>query len=93
MTSKSCGANGKGEEFEESRLAFPSPIISMKLLVMISVILLIIGGLNWGLIGIANFDLVASLFGPGTTLTKIVYDLVGLAAIIKLIAWISKMSK
>jgi len=64
----------------------------MKLVVTISVILLIIGGLNWGLIGIAQYNLVESLFGTGT-LTVIIYDLVGLAAVVKLIAWISKMSK
>jgi hypothetical protein len=46
----------------------------------ISIVLVIIGGLNWGLVGLFNFDLVASIFGVGT-LTKIIYDLVGLAAL------------
>ncbi|MGY8526687.1 DUF378 domain-containing protein [Paracidovorax citrulli] len=48
----------------------------------ISLILLIIGGLNWGLVGIANFDLVAALFGEGSMLSRIVYILVGLAALV-----------
>jgi uncharacterized membrane protein YuzA (DUF378 family) len=44
-------------------------------------VLLVVGGLNWGLVGIANFDLVATLFGAGSMLAKIVYTLVGLAAV------------
>ncbi len=43
---------------------------------------LIIGGVNWGLIGVLNFDLVAFLFGGQTSLlAKIVYSLVGVSAI------------
>lgn len=52
---------------------------------VIAMILLIVGGLNWGLVGLFNFDLVAAIFGgtPGThsTLSRIVYVLVGLAAL------------
>ncbi len=40
-----------------------------------------VGGLNWGLVGTANFDLVATLFGAGSVLAKTVYTLVGLAAV------------
>lgn len=47
----------------------------------IALILLIVGGLNWGLVGLANFDLVAALFGAGSVLSRIVYGLVGLAAL------------
>ena len=43
--------------------------------------LLIIGGLNWGLVGLFNFDLVAFIFGSGSLLAKIVYIIVGIAAI------------
>lgn len=44
--------------------------------------LMIIGGLNWGLVGIFEFDLVAWLFGGATTLiSRIVYVLIALAAI------------
>ncbi len=43
-------------------------------------ILLFIGGLNWGLVGAFNWNLVESIFGTGS-LTNIIYILVGLAAI------------
>ena len=43
--------------------------------------LLIVGGLNWGLIGLLNFDLVAFIFGSGSLLSRIVYGIVGIAAI------------
>jgi uncharacterized membrane protein YuzA (DUF378 family) len=47
----------------------------------IAMILLIVGGLNWGLVGLADFDLVAALFGEGSGLSRVVYVLVGLAAL------------
>ncbi len=48
----------------------------------IALALVIIGALNWGLIGLFNLDLVAALFGgPNATLSRIVYTLVGLAGI------------
>ncbi|UUX97052.1 DUF378 domain-containing protein [Aquabacterium sp. J223] len=48
----------------------------------IALVLLIVGGLNWALVGLFNFDLVAALFGPMSTLSRIVYVLVGLAALL-----------
>ena len=53
----------------------------MKALKMIAIILVIVGGLNWGLVGLFNFDLVAAIFGDMSSLSIIVYTLVGLAAI------------
>ena len=47
--------------------------------------LLIIGALNWGLVGAAQFDLVAAIFGAGTVAARIVYVLVGLAGVYMLI--------
>ena len=47
----------------------------------IAMILLIVGGINWGLVGLADFDLVATLFGEGSALSRMVYALVGLAAL------------
>ena len=47
----------------------------------IALVLVIIGALNWGLIGLFNFDLVAALFGPASLLSRIVYSLVGLAGL------------
>ncbi len=45
---------------------------------LIALVLVVVGGLNWGLIGLADFDVVAAIFG---TISRIVYALVGLAAI------------
>lgn len=47
----------------------------------IASILLIVGGLNWALVGLIDFNLVAALFGDQTPLTRIIYTLVGLAAL------------
>lgn len=47
----------------------------------IALVLVIIGGLNWGLVGGFDFDLVASLFGDMSTLSRIIYVLIGLSAI------------
>ena len=44
-------------------------------------ILLIIGGLNWGLVGLFNLDLVSTLFGEGSALSRLVYILVGASAL------------
>lgn len=44
-------------------------------------ILVIIGGLNWGLVALGNFDLVAFLFGQLSALSRIIYGLVGLSAL------------
>lgn len=51
---------------------------------VLAVIILIIGGLNWGLVGAFNFNLVEYLFGSMPMVIKIIYIVVGLAAIIKL---------
>ncbi|MGI6666813.1 MAG: DUF378 domain-containing protein [Bacillota bacterium] len=51
----------------------------------IAAILTIIGGLNWGLIGFMGFNLVSSIFGEGTAAERVVYSLVGLAALYQLI--------
>lgn len=47
----------------------------------IAFIVLIIGGVNWGMISLFNIDLVSSLFGVMTTFTRVVYGLVGLSAL------------
>ena len=59
----------------------------MKALDILATVLLIVGGLNWGLVGVAHFDLVAKLFGDMTVLSRIVYSLVGLSAVVKAITW------
>lgn len=52
----------------------------MKTIDILAAVLLVVGGLNWGLVGVANFDLVATLFGAGSILARIVYILVGVSA-------------
>ena len=57
----------------------------MKTLNLVTLILVIVGGLNWGLVGLADFDLVAALFGEGSTLARAVYVLVGLSAVYQIV--------
>ena len=45
-------------------------------------ILTLIGALNWGLVGIFGFDLVASIFGDMTVMSRILYSLIGISAIV-----------
>jgi uncharacterized protein len=56
----------------------------MSMIQRLALILTIIGAINWGLIGFFGFNLVASLFGDNTALTRIIYSLVGLAGLINL---------
>jgi len=48
---------------------------------IIAIILVVVGGLNWGLVGLLGFDLVATIFGEMSLLSRIVYTLVGVSAI------------
>lgn len=57
----------------------------MKGLNLTTLILVIVGGINWGLVGLADFNLVAALFGTDSALTNIVYMLVGLSALWQLV--------
>ena len=60
----------------------------MKLMDVIAAVLLVVGGLNWGLVGLFRFDLVASIFGGSeAVLAAIVYTLVGAAAIYQGLQW------
>ncbi len=62
----------------------------MKIINWIAVILVVIGGLNWGLVGLFDFDLVAAIFGSMSLISRIVYVLVALSAIYVLV-YSSKM--
>ena len=53
----------------------------MKIIDTIALILVIIGAINWGLIGFFNFNLVEALFGTMSALSKIVYILVGISGL------------
>ena len=63
----------------------------MKKLDVIAAILVVVGALNWGLVAIAKFDLVAALFGMGfgqtSAVTAVVYGLVGLAGLYQGLGW------
>ena len=48
---------------------------------MVALILLVIGGLNWGLVGFFDYNLVGHVFGSMPMLGKLVYDVIGLAAL------------
>lgn len=47
----------------------------------VAMTLLIIGGINWGLVGLFGFDLVATLFGAMSPVSRVIYSLVGLSAL------------
>ncbi len=56
----------------------------------IALLLLVVGGLNWGMIALFNIDVVSSLFGDMTILTRMVYGLVGLSAVYSVFIFSSK---
>ena len=47
----------------------------------VALVLVLIGALNWGLVGFFSFDLVAAIFGAMSAISRVIYALVGLAAI------------
>ena len=53
----------------------------MKVIDKIALVLIIIGAINWGLIGFFNFNLVASIFGDMTIISRIIYALVGISGL------------
>lgn len=84
MDRRSSTTSGSISSYNSSR--------SMSAMDWIAMTLLIVGGVNWGLIGLFNFDLVATLFGEMTTISRLVYVLVGLSALYSIYT-ASKMSK
>ncbi len=59
----------------------------MKVLSIIATILLIIGGLNWGLVGFFQYNAVDNFLGQWPMLVRVIYALVGLSALYKIFAW------
>lgn len=57
----------------------------MRIINTLTHVLIIVGGLNWLLVGLAKFDLVAAIFGEMSPLSRLVYVLVGLSALWQLI--------
>lgn len=62
----------------------------MKAWKIVGYILLIIGGLNWGLVGIFDYNLVDTLFGVGSGISRTIYALVGITALIMILAMMFK---
>ncbi|MBE7710091.1 MAG: DUF378 domain-containing protein [Cyanobacteria bacterium SIG32] len=54
----------------------------MRFIKTLAYVLVIIGALNWGLVGFFNFDLVAAIFGEMTFMTRLIYDIVGISALV-----------
>jgi uncharacterized membrane protein YuzA (DUF378 family) len=52
-----------------------------KMIHMVAFVLVVVGALNWGLVGLLGWNLVETLFGDGTMLTNLVYILVGASAV------------
>ncbi len=56
----------------------------MQILQKVALVFTIIGAINWGLIGIFDFDLVATIFGDMTLMSRIIYTIVGIAGLINI---------
>jgi len=59
-----------------------------EVLQIIAMILLLIGGLNWGLIGIFEWNFIATVFGYTSVLTRTIYSLAGIAAVYRIVTWV-----
>ena len=65
----------------------------MKTWKMIGMILIIIGGINWGLIGFFDYNLIDSLFGAGSMTARTIYGIVGIVSLIMLIGMVAMPMK
>jgi len=59
----------------------------------LALILTAIGGINWGLIALANFNLVDQLFGAGSITSTIIYGLVGISAVYVLVSYLADLGR
>lgn len=66
---------------------------NMKMVEQLATLLVVVGALNWGLVGLLNMNLVNSLLGAWPTLEKVVYVLVGVSGLWLLYDWWMGMSK
>ena len=55
---------------------------------LISVILLLAGGLNWGFIGLFDIDVIGTLFGDMSSITRVVFVLIGVSALYRMGVWL-----
>ena len=56
----------------------------MQILQKVALIFTIIGAINWGLVGIFDFDLVATIFGDGSAFSRVIYTIVGICGLINI---------
>ena len=56
----------------------------MKIIDRIALVLVIIGAINWGLIGLLDFNLVEAIFETGSIMTKVIYSLVGISGLVSI---------
>ena len=61
-----------------------------KVVNLIATILVIVGGLNWGFVGAFNYDVVATIFGAASIITRVIYILFGLGALWMLLTSLKK---
>ena len=59
----------------------------MKTIDALAAVIVIVGAVNWGLVGLLDFDLVAAIFGDMSVISRMVYVLVGLAGAFQAIQW------
>jgi uncharacterized membrane protein YuzA (DUF378 family) len=59
----------------------------MKTLDVLATILLVVGGINWGLVGLFKFDLVAAVLGDASVASSVIYTAVGLCALYQIMLW------
>ena len=62
----------------------------MKTIYFIAGILVLFGALNWGLVGMFGIDLVVKFLGAGTLATKVIYDLIGISALLAIFGHVKK---
>jgi uncharacterized protein len=68
-------------QMPERRAAMREGHSAMSAIDYVAMALLIIGGLNWGMVGLFGVDVVASIFGSDTAITRLIYTVVGVAAL------------
>lgn len=56
-------------------------------------VLLLLAGLNWGFVGLFSWDFIGGIFGEMSVLTRIIYVLMGIAAIYRFIVWARMKAK
>jgi len=69
------------EEIQPNDLQSVVPVMRLSVLDWVAMVVLIAGGLNWGLVGVLNLDLFAAVLGDGTGVARAAYMAVGLAAV------------